>query len=129
MKVLIACECSGIVREAFRRRGHDAISVDVLPSERPGNHIQGSVLAQNLAGGGFDLMIAFPDCTFLTISANAWAHAEWRVEARLQALHFVRALWAFPIPRIAIENPVGVLATFWRKPDQSIQPYEYGHDA
>lgn len=129
MKVLVACECSGIVRDAFVRRGHDAISCDVLPSERPGNHIQSSALAQVVAGGGWDLLIAFPDCTFLTISANAWAHAEWRVEARLAALHFVRALWAFPVPRIAIENPVGVLATFWRKPDQIIQPHEYGHDA
>ena len=129
MKVLVACECSGIVRDAFTRRGHDAISVDTLPSERRGNHIQGSVLAQAIAGGGWDLVIAFPDCTFLTISGNAWAHAEWRVEARLAALHFVRALWAFPVPRIAIENPIGVLGTFWRKPDQIIQPYEFGHDA
>ena len=129
MKVLVACECSGIVRDAFARRGHEAISVDLLPSERPGNHIHGSVLAHSIANGGWDLMIAFPDCTFLTISANAWAHQEWRVEARLAALHFVRALWSFPVPRIAIENPVGLLATFWRRPDQNIQPYEYGHDA
>jgi hypothetical protein len=129
MKVLVACECSGIVRDAFARRGHEAISIDLLPSERRGNHIQGSVLAHAVATGGWDLMVAFPDCTFLTISANAWAQAEWRVEARLAALHFVRALWAFPVPRIAIENPIGVLGTFWRPPDQIVQPYEYGHDA
>lgn len=129
MKVLIACECSGIVRDAFVRRGHDAVSCDILPTERPGNHIQGSVLDHDVANGGWDLMIAHPDCTFLTVSANAWAGAEWRIEARFAALHFVRALWAFPVPRIVIENPVGVLASFWRRADQIIQPYEYGHDA
>jgi hypothetical protein len=129
VRVLVACECSGIVRDAFVRRGHDAVSCDLLPTERPGNHIQGSVLDHDIANGGWDLMIAFPDCTFLTVSANSWAGAEWRIEARLAAMHFVRSLWAFPVPRIAIENPVGVLSTFWRRPDQQIQPNEYGHDA
>lgn len=129
MRVLIACECSGVVRDAFARRGHDAVSCDLLPSERPGNHILGSVLDHDIANGGWDLMIAHPDCTYLTVSANAWAGAEWRVEARLAAMHFVRALWAFPVPRIAIENPIGVLSTFWRRPDQTIQPHEFGHDA
>lgn len=129
MKVLIACECSGIVREAFRARGHDAISCDFLPSELPGNHIQGGVLDHKIANGGWDLMIAHPDCTFLSVSANAWAGVEWRIEARLAAMHFVRALWAFPIPKIAIENPIGVLSTFWRRADQTIQPYDFGHDA
>lgn len=129
MKVLIACERSGIVRDAFARSGHDAVSCDLFPSERPGNHIVGSVLDHNIAHGGWDLMIAHPDCTFLTVSANAWAGAEWRIEARLAAMHFVRSLWAFPVERIAIENPIGVLSTFWRRPDQTIQPNEFGHDA
>lgn len=129
MRVLVACECSGIVRDAFIRRGHDAVSCDILPTERPGPHIQGSVLDHEIANGGWDLMIAHPDCTFLTVSANAWASAEWRIEARFAALHFVRALWSFPIQRIAIENPIGVLGTFFRKPDQIIQPHEFGHDA
>lgn len=86
MRVLVACECSGIVRDAFIARGHDAVSCDILPTERPGNHIVGSVLDHGVANGGWDLMIAHPDCTFLTVSANAWAGAEWRIEARFAAL-------------------------------------------
>lgn len=129
MRVLVACEFSGTVRDAFAARGHDAVSCDLLPSKKPGNHIQGSVLDHDIAHGGWDLVIAHPDCTFLTVSANAWAGEDWRIEARLAAMHFVRALWAFPCPRVCIENPIGVLGTFWRKADQIIQPHEYGHDA
>lgn len=129
MRVLIAMECSGVVRDAFASRGHDAWSCDLLPTERPGNHIQGSVLEHDVANGGWDLMIAHPDCTYLTVSANAWAGAEWRIEARFAALHTVRALWAFPVPMICIENPIGVLRSFFRPHDQIIQPYEFGHDA
>lgn len=129
MRVLIACECSGVVRDAFAARGHDAFSCDILPSEKPGNHIVGNVLSHEIANGGWDLMIAHPDCTFLTVSANAWAGVEWRIEARLSAMHFVRALWHFPIKRIAVENPISVLSTFWRRPDQIIQPNQFGHDA
>jgi hypothetical protein len=129
MRILVACECSGIVRDAFTKRGHDAVSCDILPSERPGKHIVGSVLDHQVANAGWDLMIAHPDCTFLTVSANAWSGVEWRIEARLAAMHFVRSLWAFPVPRICIENPIGVLSTFWRRPDQTIQPNQFGHDA
>lgn len=78
---------------------------------------------------GWDLMVAHPDCTFLTVSANAYSGAEWRMEARMLAVQFVKTLWAFPIPRICIENPVGVLSTIWRRWAQSIQPYEFGDDA
>lgn len=129
MRVLVACEFSGVVRDAFAARGHDAWSCDYLPCERGGQHIQGDVLDVRVIKRGWDLMIAHPDCTFLTVSANAWAGEEWRVEARLAAMHFVRALWNLPIPRVAIENPVGVLSTFWRRSDQTIQPNQFGHDA
>lgn len=130
MRVLVACEFSGVVRRAFRERGHDAWSCDLLPAEDGSeHHIQGDVLDVRLINRGWDLMIAHPDCTFLTVSANAWAGETWRMEARLAAMHFVRALWEMPIPRIAIENPVGVLSTFWRRPDQTIQPNQFGHDA
>jgi hypothetical protein len=129
MRVLVACEFSGIVRDAFAARGHDAWSCDFLPCERGGQHIQGDVLDVRTIRRGWDLMIAHPDCTFLTVSANAWAGEEWRIEARLAAMHFVRALWSLPIPRVAIENPVGVLSTFWRRFDQTIQPNQFGEDA
>lgn len=130
MKVLVACEFSGRVREAFRARGHDAWSCDILPSEdRSLYHIPGSVLDHDIAHQQWDLLIAHPDCTFLTVSANRWAAEEWRLEARLSAMHFVRALWAFPVERIAIENPIGVLGTFWRAPDQTVQPWQFGHRA
>jgi len=126
MRVLVACEFSGTVRDAFAARGHDAWSCDLLPSEKPGNHIQGTILDHDIVSREWDLMIAHPDCTFLTVSANRWACDEWRIEARIAAMHFVRSLWAFPVRRIAIENPVGVLNTFWRRPDQTVQPYQFG---
>lgn len=130
MRVLVACEFSGRVREAFRALGHDAWSCDILPAEDGSlYHIPGSVLDHDIAKQGWDLLIAHPDCTFLTVSANRWASEEWRIEARLAAMHFVRALWAFPVPRICLENPIGVLSTFWRAPDQTIQPWQFGHRA
>lgn len=126
MKVLVACEFSGIVREAFRRRGHDAWSCDYRPTEIPGNHLQTSVLDNEVVNGGWDLMIAHPDCTFLTVSGARWMSVEWREEAQLAALHFVKALWKFPVKRIAIENPIGKLSSLWRGPNQIIQPYQFG---
>lgn len=110
VRILIACEFSGIVREAFSRRGHDAWSCDYRPTEQPGNHIQGSVLDHDVIRRGWDLMIAHPDCTYLTVSGARHMQIEWREEAQLAALHFVKALWKFPIERIAIENPVGKLS-------------------
>ena len=131
MRVLVACENSGRVREAFRVRGHDAWSCDFLwPQDRSQYHYTGSILDHDIVKQDWDLLIAHPDCTFLTVSANGHAmKQEWRIEARLSAMHFVRSLWAFPVEKIAIENPIGVLNTFWREPDQTIQPWEFGHKA
>lgn len=125
MKVLIGCEFSGVVREAFRARGHEAVSCDYWPTEQPGPHHHGSIFDPEVMGQEWDLGIFHPDCTFLTVSANRWFN-EWRVEARLAALHFVRAIWALPIKRVAVENPIGVLSTFWRRPDQVIEPFQFG---
>lgn len=125
MRVLVACEFSGRVRDAFARRGHDAWSCDLLPSETPGNHIQGSVLEVATVKAGWDLVIAHPDCTFLAVSGARWNHEEWREEAQLAALHFVKALWKFPTPRLAIENPIGRLSSLWRGPTQIIQPWQF----
>jgi len=127
MKVLIACEFSGIVRDAFAAKGHDAWSCDIIPSERPGNHIQSSILENSVVNAGWDMMIAHPDCTFLTVSGARWFSVEWRKWAQQSALYFVKALWAFPIDRIVIENPVGRLSTLWMKPNQYIQPWQFGH--
>lgn len=126
MKVLIACEFSGIVREAFRKRGHDAWSCDLLPSEIDGPHIQDDVLRHL---DGWDLMIAHPPCTYLAVSGAAHFNKPGRRELQAKAVQFVLDLAAAPISKIAIENPVGVLSTCWRKPDQYIQPYEFGHEA
>lgn len=129
MKVLVACEWSGRVRDAFAKRGHNAWSCDVLPTERPGNHIQDSILEHSVVKRGWDVIIAFPDCTFLTVSGARWNHEEWREEAQLAALHFVKAIWKFPVPKLAIENPVGRLSSLWRGPTQIIQPHQFGEDA
>lgn len=123
MRVLVACEFSGIVREAFKAKGHDAWSCDILPTEVPGNHIQGDVLG--VLGDGWDLMIAHPPCTHLAVSgARWWANKGPEIEA---ALRFVRQLMEAPIDRICIENPVSSISTAIRKPDQIIQPWQYGH--
>jgi len=125
MRVLIACEFSGTVRDAFIARGHDAVSCDMLPTERPGPHIQGDVL--DVLGDGWDLMIAHPPCTHLAVS-GARHFAEKRADGRQQAaLEFVRRLMAAPIPRWCVENPVSIISSAIRKPDQIIQPYQFGH--
>lgn len=122
-RVLVACECSGTVRDAFAALGHDAWSCDVQPSQTPGNHIQADVLT--VLSAGWDLMIAHPPCTHLAVSGAAW-FAD-KVQQQAEALDFVRALMNAPIPMIAIENPVSVISTHIRKPDQVIQPYHFGH--
>lgn len=127
MNVLIACEFSGVVRDAFIARGHNAVSCDLLPSEKPGPHIQGSVVSHELLKRQWDLMIAFPDCTFLTVSGARYMGIPWRAAAQEWAVAFVKTLWAFPIPHIAIENPIGRLSTLWCKPTQIIQPWQFGH--
>lgn len=123
MRVLIACEYSGTVREAFAARGHDAWSCDLLDTEIPGQHIKGDVLA--VLGDGWDLMIAHPPCTHLAVSGARWFKDKAREQA--EALAFVRALLAAPIPKIALENPVSVIATQIRRPSQTIQPWQFGH--
>lgn len=122
MKVLVACEFSGIVREAFARRGHDAWSCDLLPTEIPGRHIQGDVL--DVLGAGWDLMIAHPPCTYL--SKMGACHWKDRVVEQARALLFVRLLLDSSIPRVAVENPVGKINTAIRKPDQIVHPYYFG---
>jgi len=124
MKVLVACEFSGIVRDAFAARGHDAWSCDLLPTERPGNHIQGDVL--EILDDGWDLMIAHPPCTYLSRAGARW----WKDSARQfladAAEVFVMKLWNAPIHQIAIENPIGQLNRRWRYPDQIIEPFYFG---
>lgn len=128
MKVFIGCERSGRVRDAFTARGHDAISCDYFPSETPGKHYQGSIFDPEVMKYSYDLGIFFPDCTFLTVSGNRWFEDSWRFEARLAAIHFVRAIWQLTNFRnLAIENPIGVLSTTWRRPCQIIQPWQFGH--
>ena len=123
MRVLVACEFSGIVRREWLLRGHDAWSCDLLPSEMPGPHIQGDVLPH--LGDGWDLMIAHPPCAHLAVSGARWFKDKAREQA--EALDFVRALLAAPIPRIALENPVSIISSRIRKPDQIIQPWMFGH--
>ena len=126
MKVLVACEYSGRVRDAFTRLGHDAVSVDLLPTETEGRHIQGDVL-DVLESEQFDLMVAFPPCTHLEVSGARYFE-EKRADGRQQsALAFVQSLMDAPVERIALENPVSVISTYIRKPDQYIQPYQFGH--
>ena len=128
MKVLIACEFSGTVRDAFIRAGYDAVSCDLLPTESPGPHYQGNVL--DILRDGWDMMIAHPDCTYLCSSGLHWnKRVPGRESKTAAALQFVKTLMAAPIPRICIENPVGKIGTAIRPADQYIQPYEYGHDA
>lgn len=128
MRVLVGCETSGRVRRAFRARGHDAWSYDILPSEdNSPHHVQGSVIDHDIVKQDWDLLIAHPDCTFLTVSANRWANDPWRMEARHWALAFVKTLWALPIKRKCLENPIGVLPTMWKRPTQIIQPWQFWH--
>jgi hypothetical protein len=140
MKVLVGCEFSGRVRDAFIARGHDAMSCDFLPTDSEGPHYQGNVF--DIIHDGWDLAIFHPPCTYLTRAAE-WAYSDVqtkkikpntltgakRRQAREEAVEFVLKLANSNIPKIAIENPVGVLSVRWRKPDQFIQPYEYGEDA
>lgn len=123
MRVLVACEFSGVVRDAFNRRGHDAISCDLLPTDSPGPHIEGDVLT--VLDKGWDMMIAFPPCTHLAVSGARWFKNKQKEQA--DALEFVRQLMYAPIPQIALENPISVISSQIRKPDQIIQPWMFGH--
>jgi hypothetical protein len=125
--VLVACEFSGIVRDAFRARGHDAWSCDLLPSERPGPHIRGDIIDElnQCEPHDWDLLIAHPPCTHLAVSGARW-FAGKRAEQEA-ALEFVRLLLHAEVPRIALENPVSVISSRIRRPDQIIQPWQFGH--
>lgn len=123
MKVLVACEFSGIVRDAFNARGHDAWSCDLLLTENPGNHIRDNVLKH--LDEGWDLMIAHPPCTHLAVSGARWFKD--KQQEQKEAIDFFMALVNAPIPKIAIENPIGIMSTHYRKPDQIIQPWMFGH--
>lgn len=131
MKVLIGCEYSGIVRDAFLAKGHNATSCDLLPTESPGPHYQGDIF--DIIDETFDLMIAFPPCTYLTNAGIGWFNIERygekaikRRENRETALGFFIKLYNSPIKKVALENPVGYANTKFRKPDQVIQPYFFG---
>jgi hypothetical protein len=126
MRVLVACEFSGRVREAFRQKGHDAYSCDLLPAaDKSVYHFQDDVC--NVLNDNWDLMIAHPPCTHLAVSG---AHLfQYKVTEQAAALDFVRTLLDAAIPKIALENPIGVISTYIRKPDQIIQPYDFGEDA
>jgi site-specific DNA-cytosine methylase len=125
VKVLVACEYSGTVRDAFIAAGHDAISCDLLPSEKPGAHYQGDVF--DLAGDKFDLVIAHPPCTHLSVSGARHFAAKRESGVQQAALEFVRRLMDWDTPRLAIENPISIISSQIRKPDQIIQPWMFGH--
>ena len=128
MRVLIACEFSGIVRDAFTAAGHEAVSCDLLPTERPGLHYLGDV--RDILDDHWELMVAHPPCTYLSLSGLHWNNRiAGRRDKTMAAIRLVRDLLGAPIPRIALENPVGAISRHVRRPDQMIQPWQYGHDA
>jgi len=128
MRVLVACEFSGAVRDAFISMGHDAMSCDLLPSDVPGPHYCGDV--RDVIDNEWDLMIAHPPCTYLAVSGLHWnKRRPERAKLTEDALDFVRLLLDAPIKKIALENPVGCISSRIRKPDQIIQPWQFGHDA
>ncbi len=125
-RVLVACEYSGRVRDAFRALGHDAMSCDLLPTETPGPHHQGDV--REILGDGWDVLIAFPPCTYLCSSGLHWTVRGLRdPQLTEDALRFVRDLLSASVPRIALENPIGCISSRIRKPDCVIQPWMFGH--
>jgi len=123
VRVLVACEYSGRVRDAFIAKGHDAMSCDLLPTDVPGPHYQGDVM--DIIGDGWDMMIAHPPCTHLAVSGARWFKD--KQAEQLEALEFVKALLGADIPCIALENPVSIISSRIRKPDQVIQPWQFGH--
>jgi len=130
MKVLVACEYSGRVRDAFIKQGHEAMSCDLVPTDSFGPHYQGDVM--DIINDGWDLLIAFPPCTYLTLTGNKWFKPEFadrfpkRHQQRKDAVDFFMKIANMPIPKIAIENPIGVMSRIYRKPDQIIQPWQFG---
>jgi len=123
MKILIACEFSGIIRDSFIAKGHNAISCDILPTDSPGPHYQGDV--KDILNDNWDLMIAHPPCTYLATMGIYWFKD--KQQEQQEALDFVRTLMDAPIPKIAIENPISIISSKIRKPNQIIQPWQFGH--
>lgn len=125
MRILLACEHSGRVRRQMRLRGHDAWSADLLPAwDGSRYHLQGDVLRR--LGDGWDMVIGFPPCTYLTNMGNAHIKQPGRMELRQEAYDFFMAIWSAPVAKCALENPAGVVSSWWRKPDQIIQPFMFG---
>ena len=124
MRVLVACEYSGAVRDEFIKLGHNAISCDLLPTDVPGPHYTGDVF--DIINDGWDMMIAFPPCTHLALSGAAWFEEKIKDGRQQEAIDFVKALMSAPIDKIAIENPLGVIPNYIRPYDQIIQPYMFG---
>ena len=135
MNVLIACEFSGIVREAFKVKGHDVWSCDLLDTEIPGNHIKDDIwnwlyeikYNQLINFHKWDLLIAFPPCTHLAVSGARWFEEKRKDGRQQQAIDFFMKLINAPVKKIAVENPIGIMSTIYRKPDQIIQPWQFGH--
>lgn len=132
MKILVACEYSGVVRDAFRKMGHDAYSCDILPCEGSQDyHYQCDI--NDVLIGEWDMIIAHPPCTYLTVTGNRWFKEEYkdrfpnRKQDREEAVNFFMMFANHKCPKICIENPLGIMSTRWRKPDQIIQPYQFGH--
>jgi hypothetical protein len=123
VKVLVACEFSGIVREAFAKRGHDAWSCDLLPTEIPGQHYQGDV--REHIDEGWDILIAHPYCTYTAVSGAKWFYK--RKKEQEEAIKFFMFFVNAPINKICIEHPISIMSTVYRKPDQIIQPWQFGH--
>ena len=127
MRILVACEFSGTVRDAFIKAGHDAMSCDIEPTDAPGPHYQGDIF--DIINDGWDMMIAFPPCTHLAVS-GAKHFAQKRADGRQQqGIDFFLQVVNADIPKIAVENPVGIMSRLYRKPDQIIQPWQFGHEA
>lgn len=130
-RVLVACEYSGVVREAFARKGFEAWSCDILPTDIPGNHYQCDV--RDVITQSWDLLIAHPPCTYLTVTGNKWFKPEYRdrfptrEQDRKEAIEFFMLFADADVEHVCIENPVGIMSTLWRKPNQIIQPYQFGH--
>jgi site-specific DNA-cytosine methylase len=125
MEVLIGCEFSGVVRDAFARRGHNVVSCDLLGTEHPGTHYKGNIT--DLLNYQWDLLIAFPPCTHLAVSGARWFPQKVLDGRQQSGIDFFMALASCNIPKICIENPVGIMSTRWRKPNQIIQPWQFGH--